>query len=229
MMEAEETDKEKCMLPLIRGHSWLRRYSELLHLRRPLVFDRLYGDLRHIQRNDCSKVVASGVMGPHAAVCTSPMRAGVHVAAFTITGKGVVGVGVLRQIKGMGPVTEGDAVPVKRAGSYYRLLRETYDTSADDAGGVKICTFNCTKGDGTWSNGRVSGGIPFHRGEAVTVNDVVGLRLNLDRGTLTVYKNGRRLGALKKGLTGEYWWCVYLSRNERRWRSPSVQISRGPR
>lgn len=229
-MGVGQTEEERRLLPFVRGHSWVRRYNELLRLRRPLAFDRLYGDL-HARRNDCSEVVAHGVMGPHAAVCTTTMRAGVHCATFTITGKGVVGVGVLRRIKGgeSVPVPEGDHVHVERVGTYYRLLRETHDINVDHSGGVKICTFNCTKGDGMWSDGRVSGSIPFNKGEAVTVTDKVGLRLNLDRGTLTVYKNERRLGALKKGLTGEYWWCVYLSRNERSWRSPSVRIARVPR
>ena len=39
----------------------------------------------------------------------------------------------------------------------------------------------------------------------------IGLTLDLDAGTLDVYKNGRRLGTMKTRLTGEYCWVVALS------------------
>ena len=39
----------------------------------------------------------------------------------------------------------------------------------------------------------------------------IGLTLDLDAGTLDVYKNGRRLGTMKSRLNGEYCWVVALS------------------
>ena len=39
----------------------------------------------------------------------------------------------------------------------------------------------------------------------------IGFVLNLDAGTLDVYKSGRRLGTAKTGLFGEYCWVVALS------------------
>jgi hypothetical protein len=44
--------------------------------------------------------------------------------------------------------------------------------------------------------------------------DVVGLLLDCDAGTLTVRKNGARLGVAATGLMGEFCWAVAL------WRSP---------
>ena len=38
--------------------------------------------------------------------------------------------------------------------------------------------------------------------------DTVGMLLNLDEGTLIVYKNNRRLGVMKDGLSGSYCWYV---------------------
>ena len=38
----------------------------------------------------------------------------------------------------------------------------------------------------------------------------IGLLLDLDEGTLTVYKNGRRLGVMKDGLSGEYCWYTSI-------------------
>ena len=41
--------------------------------------------------------------------------------------------------------------------------------------------------------------------------DQIGLLLDLDKGSLTVYKNGGRLGVMvPSGLTGEYCWAVSL-------------------
>ena len=37
---------------------------------------------------------------------------------------------------------------------------------------------------------------------------VLGLLLDLDNGTLVVYKDRRRLGVRKDGLSGVFYWCV---------------------
>ena len=39
------------------------------------------------------------------------------------------------------------------------------------------------------------------------------LVLNLDEGTLTAYKNKRRLGVMKHGLSGAYCWYVTLTKD----------------
>lgn len=39
----------------------------------------------------------------------------------------------------------------------------------------------------------------------------IGMLLDLDEGTLSLYKNGRKLGVMKRGLTGPYCWVVSLS------------------
>ena len=38
----------------------------------------------------------------------------------------------------------------------------------------------------------------------------IGLLLDLDNGTLAVYKNDRRLGIIKDGISGEYNWSVSI-------------------
>ena len=40
--------------------------------------------------------------------------------------------------------------------------------------------------------------------------DHVGLLLDLDQGSMTVYKNDERLGVMATGLSGEYCWAVAL-------------------
>ena len=52
----------------------------------------------------------------------------------------------------------------------------------------------------------------------------VGLLLDQDEGTLSVYKNGRRLGIMKHGLSGEYCWLMSIQGASN---STAVQIKRG--
>ena len=40
--------------------------------------------------------------------------------------------------------------------------------------------------------------------------DGIGVLLDLDQGTMTVYKNDERLGVMATGLSGEYSWAVSL-------------------
>jgi hypothetical protein len=40
--------------------------------------------------------------------------------------------------------------------------------------------------------------------------DCIGMLLDLDQGTMTVYKNNERLGVMATGLSGEYSWAVTL-------------------
>ena len=50
----------------------------------------------------------------------------------------------------------------------------------------------------------------------------IGMLLDLDEGTLSVYKNGRKLGVMKRGLAGQYCWVVTLLPGRQ------VTIKRGP-
>ena len=44
--------------------------------------------------------------------------------------------------------------------------------------------------------------------------DTVGMLLDLTMGTLAVYKNNRRLGVMKDGLTGSYCWCTTFGQGD---------------
>ena len=40
--------------------------------------------------------------------------------------------------------------------------------------------------------------------------DEIGMQLDLDEGTSSVYKNGRKLGIMKRGLAGQYCWVASM-------------------
>jgi hypothetical protein len=44
--------------------------------------------------------------------------------------------------------------------------------------------------------------------------DRIGMLLDLDQGTMTVYKNDERLGVMATGLSGEYCWAVDLCQQD---------------
>jgi hypothetical protein len=53
--------------------------------------------------------------------------------------------------------------------------------------------------------------------------DRIGMLLDLDQGSMTVYKNDERLGVMATGLSGEYSWAVSL-----RWQGESARIESAP-
>ncbi|EJK55651.1 hypothetical protein THAOC_24594 [Thalassiosira oceanica] len=60
--------------------------------------------------------------------------------------------------------------------------------------------------------------------ESCESGDTVGMLLNLDGGTLTVYRNNRRLGVMQDGLSGPY--CWYASLLSRQTVTDTVSIKR---
>ena len=57
--------------------------------------------------------------------------------------------------------------------------------------------------------------------ERLSGSYTIGMLLDLDEGTLSVYNNGRKLGVMKRGLAGHYCWVVtFLPRTQ-------VTIKRG--
>ena len=46
--------------------------------------------------------------------------------------------------------------------------------------------------------------------ETMSPVDEIGMLLDLDEGTLSVYKNGRKLGIMERGLAGHYCWVVSM-------------------
>ena len=84
------------------------------------------------------------------------------------------------------------------------------------------CGYDCRNGVCEWSNWSDDTRSKEWEGmESLHEDGTVGLLLNLDKGTLAVYKNNRRLGILKGGLSGEYCWFTTLYR-----RGINVRIKR---
>ena len=75
-------------------------------------------------------------------------------------------------------------------------------------GDVHACEYFCGNGTMSCTNWDDAECDDWEGLEACQPGDTVGMLLNLDEGTLTVYRNERRLGVMKDGLSGSYCWYV---------------------
>lgn len=111
--------------------------------------------------------------------------------------------------------------PVRYAhGNYTFFEREMYGNfsstiEAWGSGKVHLCQYYCITGSRLWTD--------FERERRDEMNDsqwagmeecqagdTIGMLTNLVEGTLTVYKNSRRLGVMKDDLSGSYCWFAGL-------------------
>ena len=111
------------------------------------------------------------------------MRSGQHLAEFTWDGDGDVMPGVM-----------GAGFDVENKNSH------THE------GEHKGCVYYHKTGERFPGLGKWEGIQPAFKG------DRIGMELDLDAGSMTVYKNGERLGVMQEsGLTGEYVWAAVVN------------------
>ncbi|KAL7524385.1 hypothetical protein ACHAXR_001777 [Thalassiosira sp. AJA248-18] len=170
----------------IRGEeSWMAVDHRLHLLQSSLAFSRIIGSAISYVNDDITHVQAKrSTVASTVAICQEIMKSGRHYAEFTVTQHGVITIGIIRPIHDW---------PNRKLN-----LKEykTYCSELNGQGGYSghVHQFN-------WNNdGFLNDG------------DVIGMILDLDEGTLTVYKNGIRLGVMirSRGLAGHYCWAVTM-------------------
>ena len=67
-----------------------------------------------------------------------------------------------------------------------------------------------------------------HGARAARQGDRIGLLLDLDEGTLTVYKNGMRLGVISREMHGRFCWAAYWCPTYSMSAGETVRIVRKP-
>ncbi|EJK61552.1 hypothetical protein THAOC_17941 [Thalassiosira oceanica] len=152
------------------------------------------------------------------------MRTGKHYVTFCISFENVnslLDFGVVRPIKDLDKICHGSFDPLcwHRHDHKHReqLLAEKTDEWGND---LHCCCFESERGrcfcadwsdedhgagdDDDWVGDGWDGMEPLNG-----IGDcTVGLLLDLNRGTLSVFKDDRMLGVMKEGLTGAYCWYV---------------------
>ena len=188
---------------LSRGtRTWLSILRETEH---PLKFDTLLG--RGIEHANERRTFIHTDYGICTAVASNyVMESGVHYAELSITGKNYIG--IVRPMPNLDPARYAN----DGFSFFKRSLFDDFLAARTDewgAGNVHVCyysLYNGTMGWTNWAGEEQLGAVWEGRGERCRTGATVGMLLNLDDGTLTVYKNNRRLGVMKDGLSGSYCW-----------------------
>ncbi|EJK71716.1 hypothetical protein THAOC_06816, partial [Thalassiosira oceanica] len=207
IFESASDDEEKAMLPRHEGEGWIELYHHLLMLRARLTFDQLVGCCVVYQDDDKAAVRATGISS---AICGNHvMRAGKHWATFISSNRYYLSVGVIRPLPGWDQrrlISFHPADPM-----FWEDMRR--ERTSRWEGDVHFCHFHHT-GECYYSNWE---GVQDQRSywEGIDNYDanigMLGMLLDLDSGTLSVYQHGQRVGILKDGLAGVYCWITCFS------------------
>jgi len=230
MVQEIATEEELITLPYYNGENSLANYHYLQFMRGPLGFDQLV-DTKYVRQHylgrraknqkDKSCVANSG-NGWGTAFSNNILRAGKHYVSFVFnnsssssSAKGYVGV-----------MRPGKANQNASGVPYYEQFFQNFSPNVEynnNDNKVQCCLYRTVDGkclSCDWANessfsilnwdGLESG---WQGRESIPSGLEIALLLDLDEGTLSVYKNGRKLGVMKRGLMGPYSWVV--SMNER--------------
>ncbi|EJK46582.1 hypothetical protein THAOC_34742 [Thalassiosira oceanica] len=197
----------------VRGmRTWLSILRESEH---PLKFNTLCG-LKHSSGDRTSvRCLTEGGSGGLALANGYVMMSGIHYAEFQIT-SGTPLIGIAR------PMPRYSL----RVFARRRLHLDFFETTMHDDflatrrdewgdGVVHACEICCADGDMRWTDwDRDDTEWEDWEGmEEIESGDTeytIGMLLDLDEGALTVFKNNRRLGMMKNGLSGSYCWYIRL-------------------
>ena len=144
------------------------------------------------------------------------MTAGKHYVSFLAHREGLL-LGVMRPGEAM-QSAEGEPLTA----DFYEYFTQR-EGSRQYNNSVNCCMYN------TWTahcglsdwEGHNRAGDGWEGMERISSPCIVGMLLDLDEGTLSVYNNGRKLGVMKRGLAGHYCWVVSLLKGSQ------VTIKRG--
>ena len=151
------------------------------------------------------------------------MRGGRHFVEFSIASSSsmpLVFLGVIRPVsltRGIDLEADwyGDVYPVNVSSSRKPTVSEklrSQRTSKWGDSNVNCCAYYCSTEYCCWADWNTGAARSDWQGrEGLGESGTVGLLLDLNEGTLSVFKNGRRLGVMKDGLGGEYCWFITLT------------------
>ena len=180
------SDQERGWVPRLEVESWLGLMHEVELLRVPLAFGRAHGEITLSEGGAVAvKNVGSGWY--RTAASKVVMRSGRHFVRFTVMGGvGDMLFGVIRP----GWDVEGEqGAHLTQHWADGHCFYSTYDGTRDP-------------GDHNWEGMQ----------PATEPGDRIGMLLDLDQGSMTVWKNDERLGVMQaKGLSGPYCWAVSIA------------------
>jgi hypothetical protein len=172
--------QERGWVPRRARESWLGLMWEVQSLRRGAVFGRSHEDIT-LSEGGSRAAVRTGMAYCPAVASKVVMRAGRHYAQFTVLDGRQVSFGVIRP----GWDVEGGCSADSVDGHCFYCM----------AYGRHCCRWPRCSWKGM---------------QGAKKGDRIGMLLDLDQGSMTVYKNDERLGVMATGLSGKYCWGVGL-------------------
>ena len=208
------TEEQLATLPHYDGESSLADYHYLQLMREPLLFDQLCAGVQYVDSEDKTCVRHKNIEDYWVtAFSNNILRAGKHYVTFTPynndSGNSLhMYLGVMRP---------GQA---NRNASGNPLFPEFFQhfsrhmVHGGDNNDVQCCTYLAYTGK-CWTsdwNGSDTPAIAEWEGRESLSNGEgkIGMLLDLDEGTLSIYKNSRKLGVMMRGLAGPYCWVVSM-------------------
>jgi len=211
------TEEQLAALPHYNGESSLADYHYLQLMREPLTFDQLVGKVAYVNSGDKSCVKNDSSVNWGTALSNNILRAGKHYASFKLASHiGHFFVGVMRP----GQANQNTSGAPFESNFFNHFSRNTRHDEHNDNNKVHCCFYFSFNGMCRISESPP--GSTWEGMEHMSSGDEAGMLLDLDEGTLSVYKNRRRLGVMKSGLIGPYCWVVSLYRQ-----GDLVSIKRG--
>ena len=191
-------EEERNALPRYDGETWLALYKELELLWAPLTFDQLRGTSNH---NYDIQYVNNDKFRCHTLRCgisNNIMRGGKHYATFRRSGTdgAHMRIGIMRPMQGLEQYVCDTSNPYSIFS--WTLFRRCARWGKSE---THVCHYldydgRCLLTD--WKNRMASRYESWAGKEGCRDGGCdVGLLLDLDEGTLSVYKDGRRLGVMK--------------------------------
>ena len=186
------SEQERGWVPRRQLESWLSLMHELGALRLPLAFGRAHGSITLSEDGALATREGFHISMDNyrdtgyyrSAASNVVMRSGRHFAQLTMVAGGSTKIGVQRP----GWDVEGGSDPHTEDGTCF------YDSATG----------------GCYSSGWYENWAGRQR--ATATGDRIGMLLDLDQGSMSVWKNGERLGVMqKRGLTGPLCWAVVVS------------------
>ena len=220
VVDCSATDYEKSVLA--RGRK-IKMLHELEQMRLPLYFKQLVGNDNVISypHQDMSTISVSYCdINNVTAISNHAMRTGKHYVTFClcgVTNPSQLEFGVVRPIKDWDKKGLDNFDPTCFSSRHHKhreqLLAERTEGWGND---LHCCIYHSFDGmcyhaswSDDWEGDEWEGMEPLAQtGQPIgdTDNVNVGLLLDLISGTLSVFKDGRKLGVMKEGLTGAYCW-----------------------
>ena len=178
------SEQERGWVPRRGLESWLGLMHEVGVLRLPLAFGRAHGDVTLSENGALATRTAGGDYPDRAVASNAVMQSGRHFAQFTVV---VDALGIMFGVIRPGFDVEGGADAFIVDGHCFYF---TYDG--------RRCP-----GNNDWEGSQT----------AMVQGDRIGMLLDLDQGSMSIWKNGERLGVMQaEGLTGPLCWAASLAR-----------------